>query len=173
MLEIGCAAGWLLKAARDQGWEVAGLEAAPKFQKYAANTLGLPVQLGTIDALTSQPSGEESPDENILGNSLFDVVVMSDVIEHLHDPVADLKKIRTHLAPDGYLILSTCDIGSAGARFYGVNWRQIILSHTVYWTKRSMRHALRRAGFRVERFSEVRYWDPSPNRERNAKQRCS
>lgn len=171
LLEIGCAAGWLLKAARDQGWEVAGLEAAPKFQRYATKTLGLPVQLGTIDALAAPPSGETSSGESVLGNAPFDVIVMSDVIEHLHDPVADLKKIRKRLAPDGYLILSTCDIGSPGARFYGVNWRQIILSHTVYWTKRSMRHALRRAGFRVERFSEVRYWDPAPSRERNAKLR--
>ena len=45
------------------------------------------------------------------------------------------------------------------------------MSHTVYWTHRAMSLAMERAGFAVESFSEVRYWDPDPARERKAKAR--
>jgi 2-polyprenyl-3-methyl-5-hydroxy-6-metoxy-1,4-benzoquinol methylase len=148
LLEVGCAAGWLLEGARKGGWKVKGIEASPKFQKYASSVLKLPVELGTL----------ESAD---LNGEIFDVVVMTDVIEHLIDPVSDLQRVRNLMAPDGYLVLATCDIGSLCARFWGLNWRQIVISHTFYWTKRSMAEALRRAGFRIERISEPRYWHPN------------
>ncbi len=157
ILEIGCAAGWLLRGARDLGWDAHGIEASPKFQKYASAVLNLPVRLGTLDSVD-------------FGEKKFDVVVMTDVIEHLVDPVADLRRIRALLAPDGYLVVATCDIGSACARFWGLDWRQIVVSHTFYWTKKSMTKAMTRAGFRVERFSEPRYWHPNPRKE--FAQRC-
>lgn len=147
MLEIGCAAGWVLHAAREQGWDAHGIEASPKFQKYAASTLKLPVQLGTIEEVN-------------FGDKKFDVIVNTDVIEHLYDPVADLRRLRKIIKPDGYLVMATCDIGSTCAAFWGLDWRQIVISHTFYWTKKSMTVALNRAGFRVERFSEPRYWHP-------------
>ncbi len=147
LLEIGCAAGWLLHGARRLGWEVEGIEASPKFQRYAASTLSLPVHLGTLETVPLAPGR-------------FDVIVMTDVIEHLVDPVADLRRIRELLVPGGHLVLATCDLGSWFARFWGLEWRQIVISHTFYWTRRSMLRALAAAGFRVERFSEPRYWHP-------------
>jgi len=147
ILEIGCAAGWLLDGARKLGWDAHGIEASPKFQKYAESTLKLPVRLGTIESVD-------------FGEKKFDVIVNTDVIEHLYDPVADLKRLRKLMKPGGYLVMATCDIGSPCAQFWGLNWRQIVISHTFYWTKQSMTVALERAGFRVERFSEPRYWHP-------------
>lgn len=159
ILEIGCAAGWLLKAARDRGWNVAGIEASPKFQTYATETLHLPVKLGTIEDLDTTTTNR------------YDVIVMTDVMEHLQDPVADLKKLRAVIASDGFLVLTTCDIDSFFARYRGLEWRQIVLSHTIYWTKKSMAHALGRAGFHVEHLSEPRYWDPNPEEERRSQVR--
>ncbi len=153
LLEIGCAAGWLLHGARSLGWEVEGIEASPKFQRYASSTLGLLVHLGTLESVSLEPGR-------------FDVMVMTDVIEHLTDPVADLKRIHRLLAPGGHLVLATCDLGSWCARFWSLEWRQIVISHTFYWTRRSMSRALGRAGFVVERFSEPRYWHPQPGEER-------
>lgn len=158
LLEVGCAAGWLLQGARSLGWEVEGIEASPKFQRYANATLGLPVHLGTLESVPLAPAS-------------FDVVVMTDVIEHLVDPVADLQRIRRLLAPGGRLVLATCDLGSWCARFWGLDWRQIVVSHTFYWTKRAMRHALGRAGLVAERFSEPRYWHPRQGTERRLRAR--
>ena len=152
LLEIGCAAGWVLAAARDQGWDANGIEASPKFQKYAENILKLPVRLGIIEDVD-------------MGDKKFDVIMNTDVIEHLYDPVSDLKRLRKMIKPGGYLVMATCDIGSPCAQFWGLAWRQLVISHTFYWTKRSMTVALERAGFRVERFSEPRYWHPVWHKE--------
>jgi 2-polyprenyl-3-methyl-5-hydroxy-6-metoxy-1,4-benzoquinol methylase len=154
LLDVGCAAGWLLKAARDLGGDVQGIDAAPKFHAFATGTLDVPVILGTTDALDNLPPASQ------------DVVFMSDVIEHLQDPVADLRRIRRVIAPGGLLVLATCDIGSVAARYYGVRWRQVLVSHTFYWTRKAMTAALRNAGFDVRHFSDPRYWDPDPTRER-------
>ncbi len=154
LLEVGCAAGWLLKVARDRGWDVTGIEASPKFQNYATKQLKLSVKLGTIEEAELSEIG------------LFDVIVMTDVIEHLQDPIASLRKLREFIKPSGYLIIATCNIGSLYARLYGLKWRQIVISHLFYWTKHSMKVALNNSWFTVEHFSEPRYWSPNRNEER-------
>ena len=105
-------------------------------------------------------SGSERLEDVEFEEKKFDLIVNTDVIEHLFDPVADLQRMRKIIKPDGYLVMATCDIGSACASYWGLDWRQLVISHTFYWTKHSMTVALERAGFRVERFSEPRYWHP-------------
>jgi SAM-dependent methyltransferase len=157
LLEVGCAAGWLLKGAEQEGWDVFGIEASPKFANYARDVQGLRVATATIADLMSAESTEA-----VRAAAPFDVVVLTDVLEHLHDPVTDLKVLRQVIADDGYLVVTTLDIGSPIARLYGLRWRQIIVSHIVYWTRPSIRLALGKAGFAVSEISDVRYWDPSP-----------
>ena len=48
--------------------------------------------------------------------------------------VADLALCRDLLEPGGLLVVATCDIGSFAARYYGLRWRQLVISHTYYWT---------------------------------------
>ena len=152
MLEIGCAAGWMLLPARDLGWSVVGVEPRPPFRNYARDRLGLQVVAdGRWISERFDP---------------FDLVCATDVIEHLQDPVADLRAIRRALKPSGYLVLATCDIESPDARRYGIHWRQVVISHTFYWTRKAMTIALKRSGFEVQSFSAFRYWDASTWGER-------
>jgi SAM-dependent methyltransferase len=152
MLEVGCAAGHLLAGAVEHGWEVMGVEASPKFSAEVKRR-GLPVHAGVLATLPPEEGG-------------YDLVVMTDVLEHLRDPVADLRLCHARLKPGGILVLATCDIGSFAARYYGLRWRQLVISHTFYWTKPSLRIALDRAGFDALDISSMRYWDPDPRLER-------
>jgi SAM-dependent methyltransferase len=152
MLEVGCAAGHLLSGAIEHGWDVMGVEASPKFSTEVKRR-GLPVHDGVLATL---------PD----GQRLYDLVVMTDVLEHLREPVADLALCRDLLEPGGLLVVATCDIGSFAARYYGLRWRQLVISHTYYWTNASLRIALDRAGFDTVVVSSMRYWDPDPTLER-------
>lgn len=151
MLEVGPAAGHLLKAAEALGWSVIGLEAAPKFTRILRER-GIPFHEGTLASYET--------------SRRFDLIVMLDVLEHLHDPVADLARCAELLRDGGALVVSTCDIGSFAARYYGLRWRQIVISHVFYWTRHSLEIALRGAGLEVRHFSSVRWWDPDPRRER-------
>ena len=49
VLEIGCAAGWLLAGRARRGLGAYGIEASPKFADHARDTLGLKVHCGTLD----------------------------------------------------------------------------------------------------------------------------
>lgn len=157
VLEIGSAGGWFLKAAQELGWEVQGVEASPKFSRFCIEHNNIPVIEGTSENIPTELEGK------------FDVVAMFDVLEHLQDPLSELKRLHRLLLPGGHIIIATCDIGSTCARMYGVKWRQIVVSHTIYWTRRSMMLALSKAGFRNATFSEPRYWHPQPEIERKNK----
>jgi 2-polyprenyl-3-methyl-5-hydroxy-6-metoxy-1,4-benzoquinol methylase len=157
VLEIGSAGGWFLKAAQELGWQVNGVEASPKFSKFCIEHNKIPVVEGTSEDVPTEFYGQ------------FDIVAMFDVLEHLQDPLSELKRLHRLVKPGGHIIIATCDIGSACARTYGVNWRQIVVSHTIYWTKKSMRLAMAKAGFSEVTFSEPRYWHPQPAIEMNNK----
>jgi 2-polyprenyl-3-methyl-5-hydroxy-6-metoxy-1,4-benzoquinol methylase len=160
VLEIGCAGGWLLAAARDAGWETCGVEAAPKFARYARDVLGLHILENVISQI--DPHAGLGP---------FDVVMMFDVFEHLQNPMRDLAILRQIVANDGYLLIATPNIGSPMAKFWGLRWRQIIPSHINFSTPLAMEQLLLRAGWKLERLSEPRYWDPDIAIERHTKRR--
>lgn len=52
----------------------------------------------------------------------FDVVILSHVIEHLHDPVALLKMCHLLLEKNGLLVLLTPNVASYGHRKFGAGW---------------------------------------------------
>jgi SAM-dependent methyltransferase len=145
---------------------VRGLEATPKFSDHARDELGLDVHTGTIDDCGG------GADNVVTQAAPFDIIVMTDVLEHLQDPVRDLETMRGLLAPNGLLVVATLDFGSPSARRYGLAWRQIVVSHIVYWTRPSIRRALTEAGFDVRDISTFWSWHPDARieRRRRAKQ---
>jgi SAM-dependent methyltransferase len=156
LLEVGPDAGHLLRAARDQGWSVVGVEASPKFARILRKH-DIAVHQGVLETFDCEGQ--------------FDLIVLLDVLEHLHDPVADLARCRRLLKPNGRIVISTCDIGSFAARYYGLKWRQLVISHTFYWTKRSLKHALSRAGLDLIQISSFRWWDPDSIQERHLRRK--
>jgi SAM-dependent methyltransferase len=92
-LEIGCAGGAFLNAARASGYDVTGVEFSAEAAQFARETFGLPVITGDV------------ADARLSGGS-FALAYMGDVIEHLPDPVASLREIRRLLVPGGTLVMA-------------------------------------------------------------------
>lgn len=92
LLEVGCAHGFLLNHLRSQNWNVKGLEVSPIAAGYATDNLGLDVYCGKLE------------DAGYSDNS-FDVVLLLDVLEHLHRPFEALNEIGRILAPGGVLVV--------------------------------------------------------------------
>lgn len=160
VLELGCAAGWLLRGLVDHGWRAVGLEASPKFATSARNVQGLNVLLGTVE--------QDGVAQSLHAEGPFDLIVLVDVLEHVHDPVGLLRTLRPLLTDDGRFVVATLDIDSAAASHYGLAWRQYVISHIVYWTRRSLGVAFDRAGFDVRAMADIRSWDPDPSRRRRS-----
>jgi len=108
LLEIGCGSGRKLELLRELGWETQGVEQDPNA---VANCVSKNLDV-SCGALKEQNYKDDS----------FDVVIMSHVIEHLHDPRATLIEIRRILKPGGLLSMTAPNINSLGARYFGKAW---------------------------------------------------
>ncbi len=75
LLDVGCAAGFFLKAAKDSGWDVRGVEPSRWLAEWGRKKYGLDIRAGTLDSVKF-PSNS------------FDAVTMWDVLEHVPDPFA-------------------------------------------------------------------------------------
>ena len=134
LLEIGCWVGFLLAEAEQRGLQAEGIEPSDFAAAYARDRLGLEVQhAGLAEA--------ELPD------GAFSAIVMADVIEHLIDPGAALRRCRELLAPGGKIALVLPDSGSALARAMGRRWWSVIPTHVQYFTRSSLARLLDREGY--------------------------
>lgn len=150
LLEIGCAVGYFLNAARTD-YEVAGVEPGRWACAEARRRFGLEVrQEGFLEA-------------RLPGNS-FDVVAAVDVIEHLEDPAAFIRECRRVLKPGGVLYLVTPDIESLSARLLGGSWWGLRPAHLYYFSRRTLGELLKREGLETElarsfgRIFSLGYW---------------
>ncbi|MBI3192851.1 MAG: class I SAM-dependent methyltransferase [Ignavibacteriae bacterium] len=90
-LEVGCAGGAFLNAAKKVGYEVYGVEFSNDAAELARTKYGLEVVVGDVhDA--------KFPD------NMFDVIFLGDVLEHLPNPLASVKELHRILAPKGVVI---------------------------------------------------------------------
>jgi 2-polyprenyl-3-methyl-5-hydroxy-6-metoxy-1,4-benzoquinol methylase len=138
LLEIGCASGAFLHKMAQQGWEVQGIEYSPTAAA-AARALGYPVHIG---ALESAPQTEEP----------VDLIVGWMVLEHLHDPVPGLQKLRACAKEGAWLVLSVPNAGSLEFRLFGRNWYALQLpTHMHHFTPETISKTLSTAGWRVRR----------------------
>jgi 2-polyprenyl-3-methyl-5-hydroxy-6-metoxy-1,4-benzoquinol methylase len=94
VLEIGCAHGGFVAMLRQAGFDATGLELSPSIVDFAQRTFEVPVLTGPI---------EDQPIEACS----FDAVVMMDVMEHLPQPLATLRRCLDLLKPSGILLVQT------------------------------------------------------------------
>ena len=134
LLEVGCAYGFFLEHAQT-----------------SFDALGIDVNEPAIAAARELGVRAECREfMQFKADAPFDVVCMWDTIEHLIDPRAYLEKARDVLAGQGYLFLTTGDIGSLMARMRGARWRMIHPpSHLNYFSRETMTRLLDRVGFDV------------------------
>jgi 2-polyprenyl-3-methyl-5-hydroxy-6-metoxy-1,4-benzoquinol methylase len=139
LLEVGCATGKFLSAMRDRGWETWGLEFAQKPADYARSVLGLNVIQGVAEEM-------EYPEES------FDLVVAWMVLEHLHDPLGVLRRIRRTLRRGGYLAFSIPNAGAWEFKCFRKYWYALqVPSHLYHFTTSSLGSMMKKADLRIER----------------------
>lgn len=139
VLDIGCAGGAFPKAVADAGMTVVGIEPSRWLCDYGKRTYGLNLLPGTLD-------------DHAFPAKSFDLVTLWDVIEHVHEPVALLKKCRELLKDDGVLVLNYPDYDSLVTKLLGKKWPFFLSVHLFYFTPATVKAALKLAGLREVRF---------------------
>ncbi len=135
LLDVGFGAGGLLSVAKAHGWETWGVETAE-----AAVTKGREHQLGHL------VRGDFATLE--LDDGTFDVVVMSELIEHLPEPAPFLERAARVLRPGGLLYTTTPHGRGLSGRVLGAGWSVLRPpDHLHLFSVASLRRSLERAGF--------------------------
>lgn len=144
LLDIGAGPGGILAAFTKQGFDCQGVEIN---KDLAANlqAKGYEVFNGTI--------------ENFETEALFDVITMTDVIEHLEDPKAVLQKVNRLLKPGGYVVVYTPNhasllvkisfLLSSLFKFNALRDEIFASTHTVFFIPKTLTKILADAGFTV------------------------
>jgi SAM-dependent methyltransferase len=144
LLEVGASYGHSLAAARARGWHVAGVELSPAASSYARRQLGLPVFTGD---LLAAPFAELS----------FDAAVIWHVLEHTHDPNAQVARLFDLLRPGGVLGLRVPNVAGMGARLSGRSWPWMCPpTHLWFFSPATLPRLLASHGFEVLEVATLR-----------------
>lgn len=112
LFEVGCATGFFLNLARARGFDVEGSDVS-EYGVEEAKKKGLCVYKRTLQ------------EQAKTGNN-YDVVVLLDTLEHLIDPIGDIRAIHTLLNPGGFVAFTSPDAGSMWARVWGKRWHAFV-----------------------------------------------
>ena len=146
VLDVGCGAGLFAAALKQrQQAEVWGVELNAVIAEQARGNVDR-LLTGDITALV-----DGLPDDH------FDCIVCNDVLEHIYDPAALLRKFRSKLRKNGILIASIPNI-----RFIRVmkdlllkkEWEYteagiLDITHVRFFTQTSMANMFRRSGYQI------------------------
>lgn len=139
LLDFGCGAGGFLVEARAAGFEVMGLELNREMARHVREAHGIPVHDGLAD------------DARFRGER-FDVILSSQVFEHLLDPRDTLRILRDRLNPGGLLLIEVPNLRDIRERLRRGSTMDD--SHLFYFSRHSLGRLLAEGGFRVRRTEE-------------------
>ncbi len=135
LLEVGCGSGETLMHMLKLGWQAEGVDFDPAAVD-CARSKGLNVSLGSLEQ-------QEYPDNH------FDAVVMSHLIEHVHDPLLLVKESRRVLKPGGNLVILTPNNRSFGHKLFREEWRGLEPPrHLNIFCRMSLCNLVKIAGFK-------------------------
>ena len=141
VLDLGCASGGLLALLRPHASHLAGLELSATAAKAASDVADEVVQGALEDP--GLPFAEGS----------FDLVILADVLEHLADPGAPLRRATTWCKPGGAVLVSVPNVAHWRARLELARGRwpaedsgTFDSSHLRWFTRESLAKLLADAG---------------------------
>ncbi len=153
VLEIGCATGYMTQYMKSSlQCRVVAIEidelAAEKARPFCEELI-----VGDIESL---------PLETVLAHWQFDVIVLSDVIEHLKNPVAILKKLKPFLKDTGYILLSVPNVahGALALELLDGKWEYqdtglMDRTHLHFFDKESLSTLLEPCGLYIAQLDRV------------------
>lgn len=142
VLDIGCGDCSSILEINAMGAEGYGIEPDTNI-KPLVDALGLNVHVGLFDDI---PFPER----------FFDYITLSQVLEHIHDPVALLSALRRVLKKDGEVIIGVPNVDSRLRKKYAgrwLNWH--VPYHINHFSRKSLEVLARRSGYRVKRTQTI------------------
>ena len=133
-VDVGCGRGDLAAGLIGRGWRMTGVEPSPDACA-VARTRGIDVREGVLATVA-------------LESESYDAAVFQQSLEHVDDPVGDLRRTFAALRPGATIAISVPHFGGWQARRFGGRWFHLDLPrHRVHFTAPALARALGEAGF--------------------------
>jgi SAM-dependent methyltransferase len=144
MLDIGCDMGFMLEAAKADGFkELHGIEPVPK-----ARCIAKAIE-GTIIT-------DKFFEETDYPSSYFDLITLIHVLDHLYDPRVVLERALKNLRPGGLVVAVVHNIRSLLGLVLGERFPIFNLYHHYFFDKDTLAELFRRQGFEVVKVVSTR-----------------
>lgn len=119
MLDVGAAAGFILRGFVDENWRGRGLEPNESMAKHAREQFSLDVRQGDLETFQTAEK--------------FDLISMIQVAAHFHNPRRAFENAADLLVPHGLLLVETWNCKSLTARLFGKNWHEYSPPTVLQW----------------------------------------
>jgi SAM-dependent methyltransferase len=139
-LEVGSGYGYTRRAAAEAGWLTCGVDLNRHAADRSRALYGTHTHVGTL---------QECLDERRVEAASWDVVLYQFVLEHVADPIRELRVAASALAPFGMLALVVPSADAAEVDVFGGHYRSFRGDHLHVFSRRSLEMALRAVGLEV------------------------
>jgi 2-polyprenyl-3-methyl-5-hydroxy-6-metoxy-1,4-benzoquinol methylase len=149
-LDVGCATGLFPHMLQKLGYQAEGVELNPESLEWGRTNYRVPIHAGTMEELVD------------LCPASYDLITMTDVLEHTENPLAGLRCVNRLLKKNAHAMVTFPDIRSVKSRYYewlarltGRDWIWCmchIPGHTWEFTEPTAVACFERTGFRVVDF---------------------
>lgn len=136
LIDIGCGIGSFPQTAKNAGWEAYGTEVSEWACNYIRERFDFKLFKGTLQEI-------HFPDK------FFDLITLWHVLEHIPDPVEELKEVYRILKDDGVVCIEVPNICSLDALIRGRNWECFVSDHYYYFSKHTLELACSFAGLKL------------------------
>ncbi len=149
LLDVGAGTGVFMHLARERGWRPSGVDICPLTAEKAAREFGVEIAVGPFE-------------EHHFDGAEFDAATLLDVLEHVHDPLATLRRVHALLRPGGAVYIAVPNqrclltaLVDAYAHAGGPGAQKLLLRlyvapHLHYFTPSTIRRLVGAAGFRIQ-----------------------
>lgn len=137
ILDVGCATGYFLEAAKTLNYQTYGVELSEYSSSIAKTKFGKEnIFNGKLEACTFE-------------KGMFDAITMFDLIEHVRSPEQTLKDASALLSDQGIILITTPHNKSFSNKIMGKKWTHYKKEHFFYFDLKSLNFIAQKANLKV------------------------
>jgi len=136
LLDVGCAAGFIMKGFEDEGWECEGIEPNLTMVSYGRNVMNMNIFNGSLEEFTY--------------TSKYDLICLIEVIGHFYDLKKATLNILNLLNDDGYVLVESWNMKSFAAKVLGKRWHEYSPPSVLNWfSDNTLTHLFENIGLKM------------------------
>lgn len=110
VLDVGSAAGFILKGMTETGWQGVGIEPNESMAEFGRKNLGVEILNTSVEKYASKEK--------------FDLVTMIQVMAHFVEPKEVFRNVSGTLKANGHLLIETWNRRSLSEKIFGTKWHE-------------------------------------------------